>query len=258
MTTQVPIVSGPGAQSAAPGQLQKPQAMPLYAQVKSAMIRRIVNGGWKPGSILPSEMRLADEFGVSQGTVRKALDDLAARKIIIRRQGKGTFVTEHDPHGALFHFTRLVGKDGIPQLSKSQVLSCEEAVPTATDVERLSLSPGAMVIRILRLRLYDGGPTTVETIVVPAHIFPGLGEDGNVPNDLYMLYDSRYGIGVTNVEERLRAVGANDEDARLLGVKPGVPLLEIDRTAYASDGTAVERRRYRCETTTHDYRAPVI
>src|SRR3546814_10554487 len=88
-----------------------PEARPLYAQVRTLLLQRLIEGIWKPGTALPSEMQLAQELGVSQGTVRKALDDLAAENLVVRRQGRGTFVAEHDTDRALFHFFHLVGEE---------------------------------------------------------------------------------------------------------------------------------------------------
>ena len=113
---------------------------PLYAQVRELMIGRMVQGVWKPGAVLPSEVQLAAEFGVSQGTVRKALDALAAENLVIRRQGRGTFVAEHDAERALFHFFHLVGEDGSRQLPGATLLSCRAGKASRDEAARLELA----------------------------------------------------------------------------------------------------------------------
>ena len=231
-----------------------PKAQPLYAQVKALMMQRLIAGQWRPGEVLPSEFQLADMFGVSQGTVRKALDALAADNVLVRRQGRGTFVAEHDDHRALFHFFHLVGPDGERRLPESRLISVRKGQANRLEADRLSLGRGAPVIRIRRLRRLDGRPAIAETITVPQSLFPDLADIREVPNTLYDLYERRYGITIARAVERLAAIAADDRDAELLDVRPGAPLLEIDRTALALDGTPVEWRVSRCVTETHHYR----
>lgn len=233
---------------------EAPRAQPLYAQVKALMMRRLIAGQWRPGEMLPSEFQLADNFGVSQGTVRKALDELAAENVVVRRQGRGTFVAEHDDHRALFHFFHLVGPDGKRRLPKSHLISVRKGLAGRMEAGRLGIGRGTPVIRIRRVRSLDGRPAIAETIAVPQKLFPDLADIREVPNTLYDLYERRYGITIARAVERLAAVAADEPDAKLLEVAPGAPLLEIDRTALALDGKPVEWRVSRCVTATHHYR----
>lgn len=231
---------------------------PLYVQVRELMIGRMIQGVWKPGAVLPSEVQLADEFGVSQGTVRKALDALAAENLVIRRQGRGTFVAEHDDERALFHFFHLVGEDGSRQLPGGTQLSRRAGRASRMEALRLDMERGARVIRVRRTRDLGGASAIYETISVPEALFPGLGGDGVLPNTLYDLYEGRYGITIVRAEERLRAVEAPDQAAVLLGLEPGAPLLEIDRVAFALDGRAAEWRVSLCDTRHHHYLAELV
>ena len=233
---------------------EAPRAQPLYAQVKALMMQRLIAGQWRPGEMLPSEFQLADDFGVSQGTVRKALDELAAENVVVRRQGRGTFVAEHDDHRALFHFFHLVGPDGKRRLPESQLISVRKGLAGRMEAGRLGIGRGAPVIRIRRVRCLDGRPAIAETITVPQKLFPDLADIREVPNTLYDLYERRYGVTIARAVERLAAVAADEPDAKLLDITPGAPLLEIDRTALALDGTPVEWRVSRCLTATHHYR----
>jgi len=140
-----------------------PAPRPLYAQVRELMIGRMIQGVWKPGAVLPSEFQLAEEFGVSQGTVRKALDALAAEKLVIRRQGRGTFVAEHDAERALFHFFHLVGTDGSHQLPGAEVLSCRAGKASRDEAARLEMARGEPVIRVRRTRDLGGVPASCRT-----------------------------------------------------------------------------------------------
>ncbi len=233
---------------------EAPRAQPLYAQVKALMMQRLIAGQWRPGEMLPSEFQLADLFGVSQGTVRKALDELAGENVVVRRQGRGTFVAEHDDHRALFHFFHLVGPDGERRLPESRLISVRKGLAGRLEAGRLAIGRGVPVIRIRRIRLLDDRPAIAETIAVPQKLFPDLADIREVPNTLYDLYERRYGVTIARAVERLAAVAADERDAKMLETAPGAPLLEIDRTALALDGAPVEWRVSRCLTATHHYR----
>ena len=239
---------------------QVPGYRPLYQQVKDLLRRRIVDGTWRPDEVLPSEGRLAVELGVSQGTVRKALDELAAQKLVVRRQGRGTFVAAHSPDTALFHFFHLVDPAGERQMPESELLDCRRGIAGPAETEALQLMQGALVLRIDRRRTIDGIPTIVERIAVPQALFPDLDSpgEGGLPNTLYDLYQKRYGVTVGRTTERLRAVAATAEDATHLNVEPGSPLLEIDRIARDLDDRPVEWRLSRCLTDRLAYLSELI
>jgi GntR family transcriptional regulator len=227
-------------------------AQPLYRRVKAALTRRIADGEWQPGQLIPSEFDIAREIGVSQGTVRKALDVMAAENLLVRRQGKGTFVARHDEARILFQFFKLVPDDGAKVFPESDVLSVGTARADAEAAQRLGLNVRARIVRIRRMRSMTGVPAIVETIVLPEAMFPGLARS-TVPNNLYGLYADRYGVTVVHASERLKAVTAGPEDARLLGVPNRTPLLLIDRLAEAIDGTRAEWRVSLCRTDVFHY-----
>jgi len=247
---------GQGAAEAGHG--GRPAARPLYVQVKELMRARLSEGSWKPGRILPSEFELAAEFGVSQGTVRKALDELAVERLVVRRQGKGTFVAEHDEDRALFHFLKLLADDGGRALPESRVLGVKVARANAAERAVLALEEGAKVWRIDRLRQLSGRPAILEQVAAPEALFPGLGKEEPVPNTLYRLYEARYGVTVARAEERLKAVAASAAEAQALDIVPGAPLLAIDRIAFAIDGRPVEWRRSLCLTDRHHYLVELV
>lgn len=220
---------------------------PLYRQVKAIFVRRLVDGVWAPGAVLPSEGQLAAEIGVSQGTVRKALDELAAENLVVRRQGRGTFVAEHDERRILFQFFKLAPDRGEPRFPDSIVLSVTTCPADAAERTALDLAEGTPVVRIRRLRSFDGTPLIVETLSLPERLFPDLSA-GPIPNNLYGLYAGRYGITIANARERLKAVALGADDAAALGVAAGEPALQIDRIALSLDGTPVERRLSLCLT----------
>ncbi len=229
--------------------LDPPGFRPLYQQVRDLLRQRIMDGVWSPGEPLPAEPRLAAELGVSQGTVRKALDELAAANLVDRHQGRGTYVTRQTAERALFHFFHVVDADGRRVTPSSRTLDCRRGIGTVQEIERLGALPGAVVIRIARIRTLAGRTALIERIAVPASLFPDLGADGALPNALYELYQSRFGVTIARATEHLRAVAAADDDGELLGVGPGAPLLEIDRVAFDLEDRPVEWRqsRLRCD-----------
>ena len=227
---------------------ESPRYRPLYQQVYDFLVKQIAAGEWGPGESLPSEQALAGRLNVSQGTVRKALDALAADSLIDRRQGKGTYVAEHTQERALFRFFRMARPGGarVLPISAGDVLKRRAARPA--EVARLALQPGVEVYEVVRVRLMDGEPAVIEKIVVPAELFPGLERHDPLPNALYALYQREYGVNIVSAEEELRADVARKDDCRRLKVQAGAPLLLIDRVAVSLEGTRVEWRTSRCDT----------
>lgn len=219
---------------------------PLYAQVRERLIERIRSGEWKPGQLIANEFEIAAEFGVSQGTARKAIGDLAAEGLVVRRQGRGTFVVEHTPAHVLFRFFNLFDEAGKAVFPDSRDLASELAMATAMERRALGLETGAQVIRITRTRTRDGSPLMRETISLPEVLFPGLATRLEMPNTLYDLFQKAYGVLVTRTDDRLSAAAADAETAAVLSVAAGTPLLRIDRIAYGLDGTPIEWRVSLC------------
>lgn len=218
---------------------------PLYVQVREKLLRRLVDGVWAPGDILPSEMQLAAELGVSQGTVRKALDAMAAENLVVRKQGRGTFVARHDDERIMFQFFRLKPDVGEQRFPESTILSTATHLASAQERADLLLDPGAQVIRIERLRLIGGQPAIAETVILPEKLFGAL-QGMELPNNLYGLFAVRFGVAIMRSTERVKAVAASPDDARLLGLVPGAPVLQISRIAYSLEDRPVELRISRC------------
>lgn len=237
-STSAPVSDPGGARSA---------FLPLYRQVKEHLVRRLIEGVWPPGLAIPSEGQLSAELGVSQGTVRKALDEMAAENLLVRRQGRGTFVAEHDETRILFQFFKLKPDEGPARFPDSRLLAASEHSASGEEAEALDLSAAERVIRIRRLRFMSGTPLLVEDISLPAALFPKLADDA-IPNNLYALFAQCYGVAVATARERLKAVALGPEEAALLGVRDGMPALLIDRIALGLDGTPVEWRRSLCLT----------
>lgn len=235
-------------------------SIPLYMQIKELFVGKISDGHWSPGDFIPSEIQLAQDLGVSQGTVRKAITELVENNVLTRRQGRGTFVAYHDSERALFHFFHIVDNNGHKVLPESTTLSCRRKRASRAESSKLNLAAGSSVVNIERIRKFDDQPTMLETITLPSDPFAELGNIGacDLPNMLYELYEKKFGTTIHNAEEQLRSVAASDREASLLGLQTGTPLLEIERIAKTLDNTPVELRVSRCITRNHHYRNTIF
>lgn len=213
--------------------------VPLYQHVYDTIIARIVDGELGAGAMLPSETDLGRELGVSQGTARKALMALEQRGILQRRQGRGTFVATTTPESDHFHFFRLRRADGTeatPAL-ESEIVTRRDS----TDEER-GVFECDEVYQIVRGRSIDGKTIVREISTLPTSLFPGLTDRSPLPNALYALYQQAYSIVIAEADEQLHAVLADAEDAEMMGVRTGSPLIEVRRRAIDISDRVVELR----------------
>jgi GntR family transcriptional regulator len=221
-------------------------ARPLYAKVREQLVERIRSGVWKPGQLIPSEFEIAAEFGVSQGTARKAIGALATERLVMRQQGRGTFVVEHTPAHVLFRFFNMFDAAGELISPDSRQATCTVAPADGPEQMALHLAPGADVIRIGRIRTRDGIPFICETIRLPQELFPDLAQIDPLPNTLYDLFQKTYGILLVRTEDRLSATAADAATAHALNLPAGAPLLQIDRRAFGLDDRPIEWRVSLC------------
>lgn len=228
---------------------------PLYLQVKDSLVQRLIDGIWQPGQLIPSEFELARELGVSQGTVRKALDAMTVENLLLRRQGRGTFVAEPEDSRILFQFFRLVPDDAERRFPDTRSAQASRGKATRREAELLTLTEGDSIWRIERVRTFADEPLLSETITLPADRFPGFDEIGEIPNNVYRLYSQRWGITIGSASEQLKAVAAGAREAAALGCERGAPLLEITRVAYDLENRQTELRISRCLTDRAHYRS---
>lgn len=231
---------------------------PLYSQIKDLLIQRVLRGDWRPGEMLPSEFKLAAEFKVSQGTVRKALDELAAENAVVRMQGKGTFVAARNTRHTPLHFFRLVLDNGAQWVShNTRLVYFREEVANEDEAAALALASGERVLRMDRVRYFEERPMIRESISLAAARFPNLETiyKGTQKANLYSLLEQEYGVLVVKAEEKLRARAATADEAKLLDLAPNTPVLDIERLSFAIDGTPIEFRHMVCETSRQHYTA---
>ena len=237
-----------------------PTFSPLYQQIKRLITQSLEAGEWKPGEAIPSELELAARYKVSQGTVRKAIDELAAENLLVRRQGKGTFVSTHEEALAQFRFLRLMPNEGEPEYPESRLLECRRARASSEVARLLDLKAGDGIVSLRRLLAFRGDPVVLDDISLPAAVFKGLDADkfNEYHGSMYKLFETEFGVRMIRADERLRAIAADSESAKLLLVDEGAPLLCVDRVSYTYGDRPVEFRRGLYRTDGHYYRNELI
>ncbi len=244
----------PGAEAVA--DTEAPAFSPLYQQIKGLLMRSLGQGEWKAGEALPAEPELAQRFKVSQGTVRKALDALTAEGLLVRRQGKGTFVATHAEAQVQYRFLRLMPDQGVRQAMQRQFLDFRRLRAPADIARALDQKAGDGVLQLRRLLLAGDTPVVLDDIWLNARLFKGLTAERlqAYRGPMYGLFEAEFGVQMIRAEEKIRAVAAAEADAALLGVAPRAPLLLVERRSYTYADRPVELRRGLYRTEAHYYR----
>ena len=239
---------------AAPG--NAPSFQPLYLQLKALLMASLDAGEWQPGEAIPSEGELAARFGVSLGTVRKAIEALAADNLVVRRQGKGTFVATHTEEGAsLFRFLRIRRSDGKDEYPVSRLVDVRRGKASLDLARLLDIKAQSAIIVMRRVLEFSGEPVVLDEIVLPAPLFRGLtkAKVDAYRGSLYSLFETQFGVRTLRAQEKLSALAADASTASLLKVRPGEPLLAVERVTYTYGDRPVEWRRGLCTTRRHYY-----
>ncbi|MDB5848768.1 MAG: GntR family transcriptional regulator [Rhodoferax sp.] len=240
-----------------------PAFSPLYQQIKGLILQSLEAGEWKPGEAIPSEMDLAARYRVSQGTVRKAIDELAADNLLIRRQGKGTFVATHAEQHVRYRFLKLMPDQGSTDTegpAQRHIIDCKRLRANADVARLLGLRTGDAVLQVRRVLSFaaNGGfvPTILEDLWLPGVPFKGLTAErlSDDRGPMYAMFEAEFGIRMVRAEEKIRAVMPDAEQAKLLELPPATPLLSVERIAYTYNDVAMELRRGLYSTATHHYR----
>ncbi|HSC23475.1 MAG TPA: GntR family transcriptional regulator [Casimicrobiaceae bacterium] len=238
---------------------EAPLDVPLYKDVKRRLTDALTHGEWKPGEAIPAERRLSERYRISVGTVRKAVDELVAENILIRQQGRGTFVARHNRERELFHFLHVVPERGGKQYPDVELASFARGKADRRTADALGIAPGGSVYRIRNLLRLDGAPVIVDDIALSAQRFAGLTERQfrERRSTIYNLYQEAFGISVVTARERIRALPADPAVAALLDVPALTPLLAIRRVALTFRDLPVEYRVSLVHTQRHEYWAEI-
>ena len=251
--------SVPPTDNAPAGEAGTPAFSPLYQQIKDLILQSLQAGEWKPGEAIPSEMDLAARYRVSQGTVRKAIDELAAENLVMRRPGKGTFVATHAEQHVQYRFLKLVpdsGDFGSEGPAHRTILDCRRVRASADIARSLALRTGDALVQIRRVLAFGGTPTILEDLWLPGAAFKGLSAEqmAGYEGPTYAMFEVEFGVRMVRAQEKIRAVAAQGQTAALLKVEQGTPLLSVERIAYTYNYAPMELRRGLYRTDSHHYR----
>jgi GntR family transcriptional regulator len=235
-----------------------PAFSPLYQQIKDLILQSLQASEWKPGESIPSEMELAARYRVSQGTVRKAIDELASGHLLIRKQGKGTFVATHAEHQVQYRFLKLVPDQGDLNTegpAQREIVDCKRLRASAEIARALALRPGDAVLQVRRVLSFVGVPTILEDLWLPGTPFKGLTAErlADYHGPMYALFETEFGVRMVRAEEKIRAVLPDKSQRDLLQLPANTPLLSVERIAYTYNDAPIELRRGFYRTDTHHY-----
>ena len=236
-----------------------PAFSPLYQQIKVLMLQSLQAGEWKPSAAIPSEMELAARFKVSQGTVRKAIDELASENLLVRRQGKGTFVATHAERQIQYRFLKLIPDNGDPGSegpAQRHIIDCKRTRASVEVAKALAIRTGDAVLQVRRVLSFMSIPTILEDLWLPAAPFKGLTAERlrDYDGPMYALFETEFDVRMVRAEEKIRAVLPDAEQCALLTTGTQTPLLSVERIAYTYNDAPMEMRRGLYLTTKHYYR----
>ena len=228
---------------------------PLYQQIKALLLDSLQSGEWRPGAPIPSEIELAARYEVSQGTVRKAVDELATENLLIRHQGKGTFVASHHSEAWQYRFFSLMPDSGKKAPLKSHFLACKAIKSPSKIAQLLKLPASEQVIQIDRVQSLGGHVAVFEQIWLPKARFRGMTLDRleSWPGPLYAFYESEFATHMVRAEEKIKAIAAEAAIANHLKLEPGSPLLLVERLSFTYGNKPVEVRRAHYDTRQQHY-----
>jgi GntR family transcriptional regulator len=219
-------------------------ARPLYLQVRDALAERIAAGAWKPGAALPNESDLAQAFGVGVATMRRALQTLEKEGVLGRR-GATAPSARQQVGEALSHLGDMRRADVGENCTEVTVGPVSTAMASSMEVARLGLQDQRKVHRIQRVRCHGDRPFMMETVSVPAHLFPDVMSRMELAADISLMVE-HHGLRLGRAEERAYVACADLAVAEAFGIASGTSVLVLDRVAFAGDGRAVEWRVGHC------------
>lgn len=214
---------------------------PLYTQIKQAIRDMVESGQLRPGDRVPGERELAEQFRVSRMTARQALNELEAEGVVVRAQGKGTFVARPKIRQALVSLTSFSEDMMLRGLVPGAKYVKVEVMVTPPDIaELLGLTIASQVWRVERLRTADGEPMALEVSYVPYRLCPDLETHLTREGSLYRVFECVYGFSLARATQTVEAALASKDEASVLGIRPRTPVLLCRRLTYRHDGVPIE------------------
>jgi GntR family transcriptional regulator len=215
--------------------------VPLYYQLYQILLDQIKDGTWQIDDILPSEADLVEQYDLSRATVRQAFDMLVNQGYVYRRRGQGTFVarpTIEQNLSRIVSFWEDMHQRGL--VPGTRVLE-REIIPATEDlVEDLNIPVGEELASIVRLRLADDEPMSVEYSYLVHQYCPGILEQDYANNSLRQMLEENFNIRIVYARQKIRAVPASKDLAKLLDIEPNFPLLHLERVSYTDQDIPIE------------------
>lgn len=242
-------------------ELQYQPGAPLYLAVRRRMAEAIRSGEWSPGESIPAEKKLCERYGVSMGTLRRAVDHLTTAGLLIRQQGRGTFVARHSQDRYLFSFFHVVGQAGNKEYPAVRLLKCGFTTADEFAADALGIKTGSQLMHLSNELSLAGKVAVLDEVYLPVSLFPGISEMRlrERQTTLYQMYQDEFNITVVRTTESLRACASNKSQARVLNIDVGEPLLKITRIAYSFQDKPAELRYSFVNTQRCEYRpAPYV
>lgn len=230
--------------------------VPLYKVVRKQILERLARGEWKPGDCLPSEPELAKRFGVSISTIRAALAELDSGRILVRRQGKGTFVAAHDLHTERYQLSSIYDRAGTKIFPSRDVISVEKSRADKSTIRQLQLEgrDSVSVFNIKAMLKCASDAVGYMHLILPVWLFPRFrASDLRSDENLYTIFQRVHGVTVLRMEETVSAAVADAPVAKHLGIKRNAPILRVDRISYSFNSVPVELRQRSFDGTRHQY-----
>lgn len=232
------------------------KSLTAYEEVKQKITEDLVRGRYPMGQALPAEKDLSKELDVSIGTLRKAVDELVAEGIVVRRQGRGTYVAEHDLKRLLYYFFHVVKHDVDKKANpRVELVSLNTAVATKEEASKLNIKEGAPVWRLVNCLYLEERCVMIDQITLDKKRFKNLtrAEFINREGSIYQLYQMKYGQTVVRSSERLRASLVSKQHAEWLDIKANSPVLVIRRVALGIQDDPIEWRISTLNTNQYEY-----
>lgn len=232
--------------------------VPLYKEVEREIMQSLARGEWKPGDRLPSEPDLAERFGVAVFTLRAGIQKLVDSGVLLRRQGKGTFVALHSVRPLRNQYLRIYSNDGHKAVWDRELIHVERGRATDDVAETLQLGPSGSdrtVFEVLFLLKNEGGTVAFVESKLVRKLFSHVTESAlrTATGNLYGVFQEKFGVNVIRIDEQVRAVKAGKTAARWLDIDAGEPMLRIERVAYTYNDVPVEFRTYNVRADSYYY-----
>ena len=227
--------------------LNRESPIPLYYQLKEMLRSWITAGKFDTGGQVPPERELVEKYGVSRMTVRRALSELVNEGLLVREQGRGSFVVRPRVQEQLRHltsFTEDMKLRGFPTKSK---ITDFRIVTDETVTTKMEIPADEELVRLQRIRFVKKEPIALQTAFVRSQFCPNLVEQGLVDGSLYKTLEERYGLRLGRAVQTIEAKPADEYEEKMLGVKIGQPVLGLERLTYLQNGQPIEyvRSTYR-------------